>query len=107
MSVNFEILRGYLNHDESMVLRFLHVVCQSIPEDLEKLRKCEMEGNIDMRSIVAHGIKTQCAYLGLEKACEIALKIENSEHANNQSLIENLEDLLGIEILELRLTLGV
>ena len=109
MAVNLEILRQYLNHDEKMVTRFLHLFCTAIPNDLEKLKSYIASGDFSMSSITAHGIKTQCAYLGLEQARGIASEIEDITSPGPQLnvLVEQLEEILQSEIAEMRMTMDI
>jgi HPt (histidine-containing phosphotransfer) domain-containing protein len=109
MPVNLQILREYLNYDENMVHRFLHLFCLSIPDDLEKLKSFLFQSDFEMGSVTAHGIKTQCAYLGLEDARSIAEKIENINTVNplNSGLFDQLENILINEISEIKMTLSL
>jgi HPt (histidine-containing phosphotransfer) domain-containing protein len=109
MAVNLEILRQYLNHDEKMVTRFLHLFCTAIPNDLEKLKSYIASGDFSMSSITAHGIKTQCAYLGLEHPRNIAGNIEEiaSPLPHLGAMVEQLETILQSEIAEMRMTMDI
>jgi HPt (histidine-containing phosphotransfer) domain-containing protein len=109
MAVNLDILRQYLNHDEKMVTRFLHLFCTAVPNDLEKLKSYITAGDYSMSSITAHGIKTQCAYLGLEHPRSIAGEIEDITSPSPQlgAMVEELETLLQSEIAEMRMTMDI
>jgi HPt (histidine-containing phosphotransfer) domain-containing protein len=107
MPVNFEILRGYLNHDEAMVKRFLSVVCEALPDDLLKLKSYLLAKDFELSSITAHSIKTQCAYLGLNEAQDLAYKIELVTTENSRVLdwSDALNEMLMLEITRLKMTL--
>jgi len=106
MAVNLNLLRGYLNQDEKMVNKFLNLFCLTIPEELQKLKEYLLNSDFEMVSITAHGIKTQCAYLGLDEAKNIAQQMENIAQVseNNFEWLNNLELHLNSEIIDLKMT---
>jgi HPt (histidine-containing phosphotransfer) domain-containing protein len=106
MPVNISMLHGYLDNNTEMVKRFLRLFCNAIPADLVELRKNMETGDFSMGSVLAHSIKTQCSYLGLEQEVALALEIEHSQEQrkNPMNLLDELEFRLQKEILEIKMT---
>ena len=94
-------LKKLLANDETRVKRYLNMFKDQCPEQLKQLKKYNSENNMEQVIIIAHNIKSQCLFLGLEKTAEIAIKIEDlASNRNESNFITEFIDELEKEINE-------
>ncbi|MEZ5006987.1 MAG: Hpt domain-containing protein [Chitinophagales bacterium] len=62
--------------DKEMVDKYMALVQVEIPKELDQLKRHLNAKNYTEASVVAHSIKSQCQYMGLDACAELALKIE-------------------------------
>lgn len=72
--------------DETRARRFVALFESQLPEELARLERFLSEKNWADASIVAHGLKSQCRYMGLEEAGDLLEKMEMEPE--NESLAE-------------------
>ena len=73
--------------DKEMVDKYMALVQVEIPKELNQLKSHLNAENYKEASVVAHSIKSQCQYMGLDVCAELALKIERQ----TESLIWNID----------------
>ncbi|MBC7777046.1 MAG: Hpt domain-containing protein [Phycisphaerae bacterium] len=76
MNINTEHLRSLLGSEEA-AQRFVTLFRQQLPQQLESLRQALSESDWDTASNTAHGLKSQCRYLGLDEAADSLQELEN------------------------------
>lgn len=95
-NVDLGKLKTLMGGDEKMVEKFLAIFKSQTPEQLVELKSHAASGNWEHIGILAHTIKSQCQYLGLENIAEKALEIEliteeKGDLESAQKLILDLE----------------
>lgn len=80
MNINTEQLRSLLGSEEA-ARKFVILFRQQLPGQLEALRQALAEQDWASAGIVAHGLKSQCRYLGLDVAADTLQKVENDPSA--------------------------
>lgn len=76
MNINTARLRSLLGSEEA-AQKFVSLFRQQLPGQLEALRKSLAESDWETASNTAHGLKSQCRYLGLDEAADWLQKLEN------------------------------
>lgn len=76
MNINTELLRKLLGSEEA-AQRFVTLFRQQLPGQLDMLRQAFANQDWETLSNTAHGLKSQCKYLGLEEAADLLQKMEN------------------------------
>ena len=71
--------------DESMANRFIDLFKSQVPGELNTLDNQVRERDFEGASVTAHGIKSQCGYLGLEEAAACCLLIEKRAEAEDRA----------------------
>lgn len=77
--------------DEARARRFVALFESQLPEELDRLDRFLAEKNWADASIVAHGLKSQCRYLGLDEAGDL---LEKMEAAPENGSISELKKVL-------------
>ncbi|GJM32509.1 MAG: hypothetical protein DHS20C18_15100 [Saprospiraceae bacterium] len=84
-------LNSLMGGDEKMVQKFLEIFKTQTPNQLAELKYSITNESWEQASIIAHAIKSQCKYLGLEQSAEWASKIEQlAEEKSDTFLIPGL-----------------
>jgi len=96
--INYEKLRNLLGDDE-FVKKYLALVRIEVPNELKELNALIKVKDYKQASVIAHSIKGQCNYMGLEECAELALEIEQATESNEQEIniisrYEKLQHLL-------------
>ena len=86
-------LRALLGGDELKVGQFLEIFRTQTPRQLGRLKGGAREKNWESVAIEAHGIKSQCRYLGLDAAAELAQRIE--KYADDRQELPSILLLAG------------
>ncbi|TNE51096.1 MAG: response regulator [Bacteroidetes bacterium] len=91
-------LKALLANDENKVQQYLALFKAQLPVHLEQLQNCLEKGELEQASIVAHDLKSQFRYLGLEQIAEIAYAIEQqAETGNNGAELIRLAGQLKVK----------
>ncbi len=77
MNINTEHLRSLLGSEEA-AQKFVNLFRQQLPGQLQALRQAFAEGDWETASNTAHGLKSQCRYLGLDDAADLLQGLENN-----------------------------
>ncbi|MFN0175854.1 MAG: Hpt domain-containing protein [Saprospiraceae bacterium] len=77
MDINTEYLRSLLGSEEA-AQKFIIMFREQLPGQLETLRQALAVGDWETASNTAHGLKSQCRYLGLDEAAELLQEMENN-----------------------------
>ncbi len=74
--VDLHRLRQLMGNDEEMVKKFLNIYKTEVPEQLERLEKFIKNEDWNDVSMLAHSIKSQSKYLGIEEIVQQAYEME-------------------------------
>ncbi len=90
-------LKALLANDEKKVKQYLSLFKAQMPVHLEQLQNCLEKGELEQVSILAHDLKSQFRYLGLEQIAEIAYAIEQQAETGNNGteLVRLANELKG------------
>lgn len=87
MQINTDRLQQLLGSEEA-ARRFVKMFEENLPMQVAALREALSSGNWETASNTAHGLKSQCRYLGLDHWADALQKIENNpEQAQDTSFI--------------------
>jgi HPt (histidine-containing phosphotransfer) domain-containing protein len=90
MSINTERLRSLLGSEEA-AQRFVALFRQQLPGQMDALRHALANSDWETASNTAHGLKSQCRYLGLDVAADLLQALENDPKAEHDlSLLDDL-----------------
>ncbi len=92
MDINTEGLRNLLG-SEAAAQKFVDLFRQQLPAQLEALHQALVQGDWEMASNTAHGLKSQCRYLGLDTAADFLQRLEN---APSLSMKDELETMIAL-----------
>ncbi len=90
--MNIEKLKSLLDNDDKLVARFLGIFKTEIPKQLSELSGAIENKDWEKASAIAHGIKSQAKYLGLQEIAATAYRIE--ENAEKEAGLESLPNYL-------------
>ena len=79
--MNTDTLRNLLGNDDALVARFVGIFKSQTPEQLNELAQFLDEQDWENASVVAHTIKSQCRYFGLEEEADWCQSIEDAPDA--------------------------
>ena len=71
-----ERLLQLFNNDEELVDRFIFKAKEELPRELDALGASIKSGEYSNAAIIAHGLKSQTAYLGLDSLTKMAFELE-------------------------------
>ncbi len=91
--INLNRLKKLLANDEKKVEQFLHIFKSETPKQLSSLKGFISDGKWEQASIMAHTLKSQCQYLGLEKMADLVYELERLAEAE-----EGLDTLAGLAV---------
>jgi len=90
MEIKTAYLRSLLGSEEA-AQKFVNLFRQQMPGQIELLRKALVEGDWETASNTAHGLKSQCRYLGLDEAADFLQELENNPNVDHDlSLLNQL-----------------
>ena len=95
--MDLEKLKQLLGNDDQMVARFLDIFRTETPRILEEVRTSLEAGDMDNASNLAHGLKSQLKYLGLDALSETAYELEKLGE-NGGQLAETMPLLVRLEV---------
>lgn len=95
MNINTELLRKLLGSEEA-AQRFVNLFVQQLPGQLDALSQAYTDQDWETLSNTAHGLKSQCKYLGLEEAADLLQKIENDPSETKKEELITINTLLGL-----------
>ena len=81
--INRVHLADLFGGDEAMVERFIGIFKMQTPQQISELKAAVDEENWPQVAILAHTIKSQCAYLGLDSITNTAHLIEQQAEQQN------------------------
>ncbi|MDX1911750.1 MAG: Hpt domain-containing protein [Saprospiraceae bacterium] len=76
MKINTDQLRALLGSEEA-AQRFVRMFEESLPQQLRQLHESLASGDWETAGNTAHGLKSQCRYLGLNDWADTLQQIEN------------------------------
>lgn len=91
MKIDTTKLSELLNNDEAKVQQFLAIYMRTIPKMLQSLHHAINNKDWENASIHAHSIKSQSAYLNLERISNLAYSIEDMTEKNEN--LDKMNDL--------------
>lgn len=77
MPYDLSRLSNLLGSDDAAA-RFIELFKQQLPAQLADLRAALESGDFESAGIVAHGLKSQCRYVGLDEAANLLQKLEEN-----------------------------
>lgn len=80
MSIQTERLRDLLG-SEAAAQKFVDLFRAQLPAQLQALRNALAEGDWETASNTAHGLKSQCRYLGLDETADWFQALEDAPEA--------------------------
>lgn len=80
--INLELLSKLMDHDPRRVDMFIGIFKSDVPDQLERLHTALVNSNSNDASILAHTIKSQCKYMGLEEIADLAYTLEKEATAD-------------------------
>lgn len=95
MVINTEQLRNLLGTEEA-AQRFVTLFQQQLPIQLETLRQAFATKDWDTLSNTAHGLKSQCRYLGLGEAADLLQVMELNAAETDADRLEAVFALLAL-----------
>lgn len=93
MNIDRTLLYQLLDHDELMVARFLSIFKEQMPLQMFDLQKAIEQNDYETAAITAHGLKTQCRYVGLDELAQRFAQIE--QFPGSAQVSEWIEQLEG------------
>lgn len=78
--------------DKILVDKYIALVKVEVPKELSQLDKLVVAKDYQEASVVAHSIKSQCIYMGLDDCAALALNIE--KQTETLQIEQNLDDTL-------------
>ncbi len=78
--------------DKNLVDKYITLVKVEIPKELDQLDKLIKAKEYSEASVVAHSIKSQCIYMGLDVCAALALNIE--KQTENLQIEQSIEATL-------------
>lgn len=94
MNLNTEKLRNLLGSEDA-AQKFVDIFRQQLPLQLEALRQALADRDWEQAGNVAHGLKSQCRYVGLEEAADLLQELENDPSGTMNDKLEAIYALLG------------
>lgn len=91
MNIHTERLRNLLGSEEA-AQKFVNLFRQQLPGQLDALQNALTAGDWETAGNVAHGLKSQCRYMGLDAAADLLQQLENDPSGFNKDL-PNLKNL--------------
>lgn len=76
MNINADQLRALLGSEEA-AQRFVRMFEEGLPQQLRQLRESLVAGDWETAGNTAHGLKSQCRYMGLNEWADTLQQIEN------------------------------
>lgn len=105
--VNLTGLRQLVKDDRTKIIKYLKISLASFPEDLDKIKSFLDHEDWPMLGQVAHKMKSNASYMGMDEALKILNTLEKLNNQNGSyieiaPLIDKLDDesLLALEELE-------
>jgi len=95
MNMNTELLRNLLGSEEA-AQRFVTLFQQQLPAQLDAMRQAFENQDWETLSNTAHGLKSQCKYLGLEEAANLLQKLENDPSDTKKAELITINTQLGL-----------
>lgn len=77
--MNKAYLLSLFDQNEALVERFLNIFKTQTPIQLDALQEAIERGNLESAAIMAHSIKSQCRYMGLDAAAQLCQSIEQAK----------------------------
>ncbi len=99
--IDLSTLKNLMGDNEAMVQKFLDIFKNQTPVQLEELEHYLNSKDWKNASNVAHAIKSQCKYLGLETIADLAYQIESNTESeidleSQKQLFEDMNQRLTI-----------
>jgi HPt (histidine-containing phosphotransfer) domain-containing protein len=95
MNVNTELLRNLLGSEEA-AQRFVTLFYQQLPGQLDMLLQAFTDQDWETLSNTAHGLKSQCKYLGMEETADLLQKMENDPSGTKKVELITINTQLGL-----------
>ena len=93
MEINTDRLRSMLGSEEA-AQRFVALFRQQLPGQLSALHLSFVEEDWETAGNTAHGLKSQCRYLGLDEAADLLQKMENAPAATTKTDLSTIKSML-------------
>lgn len=85
MKIDRTLLFNLFDQNELVVARFLDIFKTQIPSQLDALRQALDHADYANASVIAHGLKSQCRYVGLEEVALLCQQLEQTPEARESS----------------------
>lgn len=93
MNIKTEQLVALLGSEDA-AQRFVKMFLEQLPAQKSALKHAYATGDLETFQLTAHGLKSQCRYLGLEEVAELLQRMENEP--DNGDVGRWLERSLGM-----------
>jgi HPt (histidine-containing phosphotransfer) domain-containing protein len=81
--MNLQRLKSLLNNDDQLVIRFINVFKKETPKQLKSLGIALKANQLKEVALIAHAIKSQLRYMGLDQLAALAAQLEKDAEGNN------------------------
>lgn len=80
--MNLQRLKSLLNNDDQLVERFIEIFIRETPKQLTGLGNAIKTKQYKEAALIAHAIKSQLKYIGLDDLAAVAARIEQETDNN-------------------------
>jgi len=97
--IDLSLIKDISNNNNEKILKYINLYLDKVPEDFKKIKTCIKNSDYNKIAELAHKIKGNAGYLGVNSAFPYLEKLENikknSDKSNNiVSIVSNLEEIL-------------
>jgi len=105
--VNLALIKDISNNQKEKILKYIDLYLDKVPKEFKKIKNCIKSSDYNKVAELAHKIKGNAGYLGVNSAFPYLEKLENikknSDKSNNiVSIVSNLEEILEKSFKELK-----
>ncbi|MFN3939657.1 MAG: Hpt domain-containing protein, partial [Chitinophagales bacterium] len=74
--INLRFLESFTNGDTAKMKKYINMFIQSAPDAINQMKQLHAAGNWNQLRTVAHSLKPQLGYMGIDTVKELILRIE-------------------------------
>lgn len=96
--INLSFLQSLTQGDAVKIKKYISMFIGNTPGAIQQMRMLHAEGNWDKLRTVAHSLKPQLSYMGIESVREVVLRIEEyaGDHKKPDAIAQLIEELDSI-----------
>lgn len=109
--INLHFLESFTKGDTAKMKKYITMFIQSAPNAISEMKMLQANGNWNQLRTVAHSLKPQLGYMGIDSVKEIIVRIEEYAAEEKKTdaiaqMIAELETICNIAIAQLQTTIN-